>query len=82
MAVERSARSGSAIGDVYMLGAIGSIAGTFVAGFYLIYAATTTTIVILVAAGLAFLCRLHSWGGTVIPLWRSPRRPCLDSAAV
>lgn len=55
MAVEQARRSGSAIGDVYMLGAIGSILGTFLAGFWLLYIAPTSTIVTLVAAALALL---------------------------
>ncbi|WZO99222.1 fused MFS/spermidine synthase [Isosphaeraceae bacterium EP7] len=55
MAVEQSRKTGSAVGNVYFLGAVGSIVGTFIAGFYLIYLATTTTIVMLVAAGLSIL---------------------------
>jgi spermidine synthase len=54
-AVEQSRKSGSALGDVYMLGAVGSIVGTFIAGFYLIYLAPTSTIVTLVAASYALL---------------------------
>ncbi len=33
MAVEAARKSGSAIGDVYFWGAVGSIAGTFLSGF-------------------------------------------------
>jgi spermidine synthase len=55
IAVEQARKAGSAIGDVYFLGAVGSIAGTFLAGFILMKYAPTTTIVTLVAAGLAFL---------------------------
>jgi spermidine synthase/MFS family permease len=55
MAVEQSLKTGSAVGNVYFLGAVGSIVGTLIAGFYLMYLATTTTIVMLVAAGLAAL---------------------------
>ena len=55
MAVEQSAKAGSAIGDIYMLGAVGSIVGTFIAGFWLIYLAPTSIIVTLVAAALALL---------------------------
>jgi spermidine synthase/MFS family permease len=54
-AVEQAARSGSALGDVYSLGALGSIVGTFLAGFILIYEAPTSTIVGIVAAALAVL---------------------------
>ncbi|WP_165234501.1 fused MFS/spermidine synthase [Aquisphaera insulae] len=55
IAVEQARRSGSAIGDVYVCGAIGSIVGTFVAGFFLMYMAPTSTIVLLVAAALCVL---------------------------
>jgi MFS family permease len=55
IAVEESKKSGTALGDVYMLGAVGSIVGTFIAGFYLIYLAPSSTIVCVVAASLALL---------------------------
>lgn len=55
MAVELSPKAGSAIGDVYFFGAIGSIVGTFLAGFVLIYLAPTSVIVLVVAAALALL---------------------------
>ena len=37
MAVEQARQAGSAIGDVYFWGAVGSIAGTFLCGFVLMY---------------------------------------------
>src|SRR5271166_1088203 len=55
MAVEQAQRTGSAMGDVYFCGAIGSIVGTFLAGFVLMYLAPSSTIVLLVAAALALL---------------------------
>ena len=55
MAVSQSIRAGGALGDVSSWGAIGSIAGTFLAGFVLIYEAPTSTIVTVVAAALALL---------------------------
>lgn len=55
IAVEQAQKAGSAIGDVYFWGAVGSIVGTFVAGFVLMYVAPISTIVTLVAAALAFL---------------------------
>ena len=55
IAVEQARKTGSAIGDVYFWGAIGSIVGTFLAGFTLMYLATYSTIVTLVAAVLALL---------------------------
>ncbi len=65
IAVEQAKKSGSALGDIYMLGAIGSIVGTFLAGFWLIYLAPTSTIVALVAAALALLAAalLGDWLG-------------------
>src|SRR6185437_11843281 len=53
IAVEQARRAGSAIGDVYFWGAVGSIAGTFLAGFILMYVAPISTIVTLVAGALA-----------------------------
>jgi MFS family permease len=55
MAVEQSRRAGSAIGDVYFWGAVGSIVGTFFCGFVLIYLAPSSIIVLVVAAALAGL---------------------------
>lgn len=69
-AVEISRRSGSALGDVYMLGAIGSIVGTLIAGYYLIYLAPTSTIVTFVGAAYALLAAglLRGWQARVIAL--------------
>ncbi len=55
MAVTQAEKSGSALGDVSFWGAVGSIVGTFLTGFVLIYASPTSTILNLVAAGLALL---------------------------
>jgi spermidine synthase len=70
MAVEQARRSGSAIGDVYFMGAVGSIAGTFLAGFILMYVAPISTIVTVVAAALALLAAglVDSRAGKVIAL--------------
>jgi MFS family permease len=65
IAVEEAKRPGSAIGDVYFLGAVGSIVGTFLAGFWLIYLAPTSTIVAIVAAALALLAALLA--GRAVP---------------
>src|SRR5207302_2052812 len=46
---------GTALGDVYFFGAVGSIVGTFLAGFVLMYFARISTIVTVVAAALALL---------------------------
>jgi MFS family permease len=55
IAVEQARRAGSAIGDVYFWGAVGSIVGTLVCGFALQYYFSTSTIVLLVAAALSLL---------------------------
>ncbi|WP_152050418.1 fused MFS/spermidine synthase [Tautonia marina] len=52
VAVDQADRTGSAIGDVYFWGAVGSIVGTFLAGFVLIYEFPTSVIVTVVAAAL------------------------------
>jgi MFS family permease len=63
MAVEQARKAGSAIGDVYFMGAVGSIFGTFLAGFVLMYVAPVSTIVTIVAAALAFLAAMMMGGG-------------------
>jgi MFS family permease len=55
MAVDVSRKAGSAIGDVYFWGAVGSIVGTFLAGFVLIYLLPSSVIVLAIAAALALL---------------------------
>ncbi len=55
MAVEQARKAGSAIGDVYFWGAVGSIIGTFFCGFVLTYLAPSSVIVLLIAAALAAL---------------------------
>lgn len=62
IAVEQARRAGTAMGDIYSLGAIGSIVGTFLAGFVLMYYLPTTTIVSLVAAGIAIPATLGASG--------------------
>jgi MFS family permease len=58
IAVDQARKTGSAIGDVYFWGAIGSIVGTFLCGFVLMYYAPTSTIVLVVAAVLSLLAAL------------------------
>ncbi len=55
MAVEQARRAGSAIGDVYFWGAVGSIVGTWLCGFELQVRFGTTAITLLVAAALSLL---------------------------
>jgi MFS family permease len=58
IAVDQARKTGSAIGDVYFWGAIGSIVGTFFCGFILMYYAPTSTIMLVVAAALSVLAAL------------------------
>ena len=53
LALERSHTVGGTIGSVYAWGAIGSILGTFLAGFWLIAALGARGVVLAVALGLA-----------------------------
>ncbi|GAC1467906.1 MAG: hypothetical protein NVSMB9_10010 [Isosphaeraceae bacterium] len=81
MAVDQARKAGSAIGDIYFCGAIGSIAGTFLAGFVLMYLAPISSIVTLVAAALALLAALMSdrWTGRLLGLLAAV---CLAMACV
>lgn len=64
MAVENAEEKGTAIGLIYFLGAVGSIVGTFITGYYLIFVAPTSTIVALVAGLLALLSLYVSLPGS------------------
>lgn len=55
MALEKSIKTGSTVGNVYAWGALGSIVGTFLTGFYLIDNWGTRSIVGITAATLAIL---------------------------
>ena len=55
MALDRSTRTGATVGNVYAWGALGSIVGTFLTGFYLIDVWGTRSIVGMTAATLAVL---------------------------
>lgn len=63
-------RSGATVGKIYAWSAVGSIVGTFGAGFYLISLFGTKTIVLMVAGllmlmALWFLTDIKGWKGTV-----------------
>lgn len=60
MALERSTRTGTTVGNVYAWGAFGSIIGTFFTGFYLIDVWGTRAIVGITAAVLAMLAIIVS----------------------
>ena len=59
MALDRSLPTGRTIGDIYAWGAAGSIAGTFAAGYYLIAALGTITIIWIIGALLLLLSILY-----------------------
>lgn len=55
MALERSTKTGTTVGNVYAWGALGSIVGTFLTGFYLIDVWGTRSIIGMTAVTLAML---------------------------
>lgn len=69
MALSRGRATGRTIGDVYAWGAIGSIFGTFLAGFYLVAALGTTAIIAVVGVMLAVLGLLYAVGSWVSRAW-------------
>lgn len=62
MALERSTRLGTTVGNVYAWGAFGSIVGTFLTGFYLIDQFGTRAIIGMTAAALAGLAVIVAGG--------------------
>jgi len=65
MALDQGLPTGRTVGDIYAFGAAGSIAGTFLAGFYLIAAMGTIAIIWTVGAALLLIAILHRprlWG--------------------
>jgi spermidine synthase len=62
MALERSRRVGATLGSVYAWGAVGSIVGTFITGFWLIAALGATGVVLATSFGLAVI-GLAVWRG-------------------
>ena len=64
MALEKGLPAGRTVGDIYAWGAAGSIGGTFVAGYYLIAAMGTVSIIWAVGGAMmlmAVLYGLKSW---------------------
>ena len=83
MALDRGLPTGRTIGDIYAWGAAGSIAGTFLAGFYLISAFGSVTIIwgigaALLAMGIAYWLScwvLYVWAmifGALLTMGMSP----------
>jgi spermidine synthase/Tfp pilus assembly protein PilF len=76
MALDRGLPTGRTVGDIYAWGAAGSIAGTFLTGFYLIAAIGTIAIVwtvgaVLLLMAILYWCRLwvlYAWAVIFIAL--------------
>ena len=60
MALERGLPTGRTVGDIYAWGAAGSIAGTFAAGYYLIAAMGTISIIWLVGGVMMLMALLYA----------------------
>jgi len=69
MALGRSRQVGRTIGDVYAWGAAGSIAGTFLAGFYLISWLGNTAVICVVAGILVLLSVFYGFRMKGVYLW-------------
>ncbi|MBN1817307.1 MAG: fused MFS/spermidine synthase [Sedimentisphaerales bacterium] len=69
MALDRGLATGRTIGDIYAWGAAGSIAGTFLAGFYLIAAMGTIAILWTVAGCLLLMAILYYARLWVLYIW-------------
>src|SRR4030042_4000542 len=59
LALDRGLPTGRTIGDIYAWGAAGSIAGTFAAGYYLIAAMGTQTVIWVIGAVLLLMSILY-----------------------
>ncbi|MGQ0635808.1 MAG: fused MFS/spermidine synthase [Planctomycetaceae bacterium] len=62
MALKRSSRTGITVGNIYAWGAVGSIVGTFLAGFWLIGELGTRQIVVLTSTALVLMGALVAGG--------------------
>lgn len=69
MALDRGLPTGRTVGDIYAWGAAGSIAGTFLAGFYLIATMGTTAIIWMVSAMLLLMSILYWAKFWALYLW-------------
>jgi tetratricopeptide (TPR) repeat protein/MFS family permease len=71
MALDKGHKPGGTIGDIYAWGAAGSIAGTFVAGYYLLGVLGSVAIVRVVAGvllllGISYVVARHKLSGGII----------------
>jgi spermidine synthase/Tfp pilus assembly protein PilF len=69
MALERGLPTGRTVGDIYAWSAVGSIAGTFLAGFYLIAMMGTIAIIWMIAAVMLLMSILYWPGLRVLYIW-------------
>jgi MFS family permease len=69
MALDKGLPKGRTVGDIYACGAAGSIAGTFLAGFYLIAAMGTASIIWAIGAFLLALAILYRPRMYVLYVW-------------
>jgi tetratricopeptide (TPR) repeat protein/predicted membrane-bound spermidine synthase len=69
MALDRGLPTGRTIGDIYAWGAAGSIAGTFLAGFYLISTYGSMTIIWGIGAALLAMAVLYWLSCWVLYVW-------------
>ncbi len=70
-ALEQGFKTGRTIGNIYAWGAAGSIAGTFVAGFFLIAMIGTVVTIWIVAGILALMALFYSKRDMAIRIWLS-----------
>jgi len=83
MALDRGLPTGRTVGDIYAWGAAGSIAGTFLAGFYLIATMGTVAIIWMVSGALLLMAilywarswALYVWAAIFIALMTSAMAP-------
>ncbi len=69
MALDRGLATGRTIGDIYAWGAAGSIAGTFLAGFYLISTFGTVAVIWGIGAAMLAMAILYWTSCWVMYLW-------------
>jgi tetratricopeptide (TPR) repeat protein len=69
MALDKGLPTGRTVGDIYACGAAGSIAGTFLAGFYLIAAMGTIAIIWTVGVVLLLMAVLYWSRLPILYLW-------------
>jgi len=76
MALDQGRATGRTVGNVYAWGALGSIVGTFMTGFYLVAAVGTKAILLYVAAFLGIV------GLSLAPLYSAPLAVVLAAGCV